>query len=571
MDNTFKSNFNFFLNSIEKKRKKNIFFLILILTISSLLEFMTLGTIVPLLSSLLNLGQADLYFLKFMKNYSNSENFFNNILFIFIFFIIFSMIFRIIAVKSIEKFSALLATDLSSKIFYKTITQDYDVIISQNSNNLIAGMTEKITMYAGLVTQFLNLFSSFIISLGILMYLFIYDYKITVITLIFIVITFSIIILISKSYIDKNGQTASNLSEKRFKVVQESINGIRDIILSNSHNLFSNSYKTLESKFRLSIHRLNFAQNSPKLIIEGLGIIILLSVSYVLLNANRGNENEFIINLAVFAFAAQKLLPLINTFYNSWAGFKSYIYVVRDIHLLLRRENNLNNYKTKNTKTIEFKNDIVFKNIDFKYKSNSKNIFNNLKIQIKYNSINGLVGKTGSGKSTFIDLLMGLLKPVKGKILIDNEQLGTRTIRSWQQKISHVPQNAFLLNASLKENIIFNNFGNKINEEKLLQVCEDAKINDFLKDLPNGIFTEIGERGLNLSGGQRQRITIARALYLEKPILILDEATNALDYETEDMILKNIKKKYKNKTIVMVSHRIENLKHVDNIIDLNDK
>ena len=213
----------------------------------------------------------------------------------------------------------------------------------------------------------------------------------------------------------------------------------------------------------------------------------------------------------------------------------------------------------------------MFKNIDFKYKSNSKNVINNLKIQIKHNSINGLVGKTGSGKSTFIDLLMGLLKPVKGEIFIDNVKLDTSTIRSWQQKISHVPQNAFLLNASLRENIIFNNFGNKINEEKLLQVCEDARINDFLNDLPNGILTEIGERGSNLSGGQRQRITIARALYLDKPILILDEATNALDYETEDMILNNIKKNYRNKTIVMVSHRIDNLKHVENIIDLNDK
>ena len=159
----------------------------------------------------------------------------------------------------------------------------------------------------------------------------------------------------------------------------------------------------------------------------------------------------------------------------------------------MSRENNLNNYKIKNIKTIEFKKEIVFKNIDFKYKSNSKNVINNLKIQIKHNSINGLVGKTGSGKSTFIDLLMGLLKPVKGEIFIDNVKLDTSTIRSWQQKISHVPQNAFLLNASLRENIIFNNFGNKINEEKLLQVCEDARINDFLNDLPNGILTEIEE------------------------------------------------------------------------------
>ena len=352
MDNTFKSNFNFFLNSIEKKRKKNIFFLMSLLTISSMLEFMTLGTIVPLLSSLLNLDQADLFFFKFIKNYYNPENFFNNILFIFIFFIIFSMILRIIVIKSIEKFSALLAIDLSSKIFYKTLTQDYEVLISQNSNNLIAGMTEKITMYSGLVTQFLYLVSTLIISLGILIYLLIYDYKITIITLFFIGIIFSIIILISKSYINKNAQAASNFSEKRFKIIQESLNGIRDIILNNSHILFLNLYKILESKFRISIHRLNFAQSSPRFIIEGLGIITLLSVSYFLLNEHRGNENKFIINLAVFAFAAQKLLPLINVFYNSWAGFKSYVYIVKDIHILLSRGNNLDNNKNINLKII---------------------------------------------------------------------------------------------------------------------------------------------------------------------------------------------------------------------------
>ncbi len=569
MDGTFKTNFNFFLSSIEKKRKKNILFLLIILIVSSLFEFLTLGAIVPLLSSLLNTGNEFFHFFEFFKSI-DSENFFNYFLLIFIIFIIFSVVFRMMVIKYNEKFSALLATDLSSKIFYKTLTQDYNIIIGQNSNNLISGMTEKITMYAGLVNQLLNLLSSVVISTGILVYLLIYDYKITLITLFFVSIIFSFIIVISKSYIDKNGQTASNLSEKRFKVVQESISGIRDIILSNSYSFFLNSYKTLEKKFRSSLYRLNFAQNSPKIVIEGFGIIILLAVSFSLLNSNNEGEKEFIINLAVFAFAAQKLLPLINTFYNSWAGFKSYIYIVEDIHFLLSRTNNLEKLEKISFKNINFKKKIRFDKVSFKYNLKSKNIFENLNIEIEYNSINGLIGKTGSGKSTLIDLLIGLLRPSSGKIFIDESELNENTINSWQHMISHVPQNAFFLNSTLKENIIFNNFGNQINEDKLKKVCDEANINQFLSDLPNGLMTEVGEKGLNLSGGQRQRITIARALYADKPILVLDEATNALDYETEELILNNIKKNYENKTIILVSHRIENLKYVDKIINLNE-
>ena len=570
MKSKFKTSTKFFFKSIEKERKKEMLFLTILLIFSSFFEFLTIGTIVPLLSSLLDQNFNQFKFLETFQNYFEVENFFFYFLIIFIIFVIISVIFRAMVIKYNEKFSALLASDLSSKIFHKTITQDYSVIISQNSNNLISGMTEKITMYSGLVTGLLSLVSSIFISIGIIFYLFVFSYKITIISLVLIVFIISILILISRSYLDKNGKIASLLSEQRFKIVQEAVSGIRDVIISNSYSLIINSYKTIELKFRLSLHRLNFAQNSPKLLIEAFGIIMLLLTCFFVFKLNMNNEKEFIINLAVFAFAAQKLLPLVNTIFNSWASLKSYFYIIEDIHTLLNRNNEVNSNITTKHKEIFFKNDIIFKNVSFKYKDSPKNIFNNLNIKLDYKTINGFIGRTGSGKSTFLDLLIGLLKPSSGKILIDGMELGINNLNSWHQKISHVPQNSFILNSTLKDNIALNNFGNNINEERISKVCKEANIDEFLKDLPDGLNTIIGERGLNLSGGQRQRITIARALYANKPILILDEATNALDYETEEQILNNINNNYSDKTILMVSHRIENLKFVDKIINLSE-
>ena len=570
MKSKFKTSTKFFFKSIEKERKKEMLFLTILLIFSSFFEFLTIGTIVPLLSSLLDQNFNQFKFLETFQNYFEVENFFIYFLIIFIIFVIISVIFRAMVIKYNEKFSALLASDLSSKIFHKTITQDYSVIISQNSNNLISGMTEKITMYSGLVTGLLSLVSSIFISIGIIFYLFVFSYKITIISLVLIVFIISILILISRSYLDKNGKIASLLSEQRFKIVQEAVSGIRDVIISNSYSLIINSYKTIELKFRLSLHRLNFAQNSPKLLIEAFGIIMLLLTCFFVFKLNMNNEKEFIINLAVFAFAAQKLLPLVNTIFNSWASLKSYFYIIEDIHTLLNRNNEINSNITTKHKEIFFKKDIIFKNVSFKYKDSPKNIFNNLNIKLDYKTINGFIGRTGSGKSTFLDLLIGLLKPSSGKILIDGMELGINNLNSWHQKISHVPQNSFILNSTLKNNITLNNFGNNINEERISKVCKEANIDEFLKDLPDGLNTIIGERGLNLSGGQRQRITIARALYANKPILILDEATNALDYETEEQILNNINNNYSDKTILMVSHRIENLKFVDKIINLSE-
>ena len=259
---------------------------------------------------------------------------------------------------------------------------------------------------------------------------------------------------------------------------------------------------------------------------------------------------------------------MFNTIYIAWVFLSGAQDSILDLKKLFER---FQNHETKSININNFSdcNNISFKELEFSYFGSRKKIFENLNIDFKLKRKIGITGETGSGKSTFIDILMGLLTPTNGKVFIDGKELSNENLRSWQSKISHVPQNIFLINESILKNITFGINGELVDEQKLMKSIKDAQLDNFIKDLPDGINTEIGENGINISGGQKQRIGIARALYKSKEILILDEATSALDYETEKNIMKNITKNNTSITLISISHRKENLKNFDEVIDLN--
>ena len=212
--------------------------------------------------------------------------------------------------------------------------------------------------------------------------------------------------------------------------------------------------------------------------------------------------------------------------------------------------------------------DITCKNINYAYEE--KVIFDNLNFQIHENSIFGILGKSGSGKSTLVNILLGLLTPDKGKILVNNLDINNN-LPQWQKGIGYVSQNIFLLDSTLKENIAFGEKIEKINYNNLNRAIENANLTDFVENLTNGIDTNIGERGSKISGGQMQRIAIARELYRNPSVLILDEATTGLDYENEKKIFDSIKQLQNKMTIIIVSHNKETIKNCDNLLDLNNK
>ena len=301
---------------------------------------------------------------------------------------------------------------------------------------------------------------------------------------------------------------------------------------------------------------------------ETIGIIVLLLFSSFYFDGKVNQNINLIVSLGVFAFAANKLLPLFNTIYIAWVFMSGAESSVKDLKdLILRSSKKKNDFEKK---ILEFKpKEIKLKNLSFNYSNNRNKVFNNLNLKIKLRKKIGIIGDTGKGKSTLVDILMGLLRPTKGNILIDDIELDKSLIENWQSKLAHVPQNIFLINDTIRKNIAFGVQESDINDTKLNNVIKNACLEDFINEIKTGINTELGENGINISGGQKQRIGIARALYKSKNILIFDEATSALDYKTEERIMNNIFDNYSDITLISISHRIESLKKFDEVINLN--
>jgi ATP-binding cassette subfamily B protein len=465
--------------------------------------------------------------------------------------------------------SADITTEIASKIFRKTLYQPYSMVIKQSSNQLISGITDKMGFVNGFIFHLLNFISGFFLATSILVALLLQNIQLTVNLIIFFVILYLIIYFISNKLIKKNSILLARFSENRIKYLQESIGNIRELILDSNREIYVNNYNNTEKRFRKAAADISFIASAPRFFLEGLIIIIIIMyVGKKFLVNNQLANFDLLISVGVIAFAAQRLLPVLQSMYSAVMNLAGSYFSLLDINMILLRTEKKNS-PIRNDNNFNDKKFLKFEKVTFNYDGYSNNIFNNLNISINFGHKIGIIGKTASGKSTFIDLFLGLLKPKKGKIFIGETELNDNNVSSWQKNISHVPQNIFLLNESIKSNITLSENTN-VNLEKLIEVCITADIYEFIISLPFGFDTIIEENGANLSGGQKQRLGIARALYKNRKILILDEATNALDYSTESKILKNINSMFDNqKTLIMITHRVETLKNLDHVIDIN--
>jgi len=291
----------------------------------------------------------------------------------------------------------------------------------------------------------------------------------------------------------------------------------------------------------------------------------------VFLNIQSMDLKFLLPTLAVFFTAAYKLIPSLSTILSN---LQAYEYNVQAIDNLSRDAYKFNKIDNVESPKSSFKKEILIKNISFTYDDertpNQNLLLENLNLEIKKGEKIGIIGDSGSGKSTFLDILMGLLPAVKGEILIDGKNI-KNNLSGWQKNIGCVPQDVFILDDSLKKNIAFGLEENAINSKKINQALEESGLSEFARKLPLDVETMIGERGDRISGGQKQRVGIARALYLEPEILVLDESTSALDEKTENSIVKEIYDKNKSKTIIFVSHNLKNLIYCDNVFKIENK
>ena len=561
---------------INKKTKLKLYLLLLLMIISGIAEIASLASVIPFLSIISNpdkvLSSSILSKIFDLLNLQSSQSFLYLISLLFILSIIISGSIRTLTIWFNSFLAAELGTKISVKAYHNYLYQPYSFHIAKNSSQVIVAINNFTGTTINIIYQTLTLISSSIFTVFIISTLVFVNPYITFICFFTITLIYLLISILSKNKLKINSRKAVIASESMMSSIQRGLGAIRDIQLSSTQEVYVRNYRNIVAPLRLLQAETKFITLFPRYFIESLSIILIVVFSVFLFNS-KSNQEGIIPLLGLFALGIQKLLPTFQQIYGSFSTIRGNLDAVKYIVSMLDLPIN---YKTTPIKNNDFnlKNNIIFKNVSYRYKNTNKNIITNLDLTINKGDKIGIIGETGSGKTTLIDLLMGLLSPTSGSILIDNINISSQkeklSLLKWRSSIAHVPQTIFLQDSSFSENIAFSVDPKYIDFNLLIKSAKQAKIHDFIMSTSQGYDSFVGERGIKISGGQRQRIGIARALYQGASVLIFDEATSALDSRTESNIIDSINMLDKKLTIVMVAHRTSTLSNCDLIIKLNN-
>ena len=561
---------------LKSKRKKQLGILLLIIILSGLIEIITIGTFIPFISALSNPDKLLNYkFINLAAQITNSYEDNNLVVLttlIFIIFIIFSTLIRLLNIWLNYKMTAKIGSDISLRAYKRIIYQPYQYITSINSGELISITTSQLDFTVQAISLILRITTNFIVITFIGIGLIFLDYQLALLSGLFIIIPYVIISVFTKRIVLKNSKIINSSMIDKVKSIQDSLNLNKDIILNDLHLEFIQKYKKNDWDIRDKQTENNFLSMFPRYTMEGIGItfIALLSAIFTLIRSDNGNLIPY---LGALTLAAQRLVPTMQQIYSGLANLRGYssaiesVIKICDLTMPLEYINKTRNY-------LSFKKNISLKNVSYYFDDNNeKFILNNINLEIKKGEKIGIIGKTGSGKSTLINLISGFLKPTKGKIFIDNKNLysykDNNLIRSWYELISYVPQQIYLRDGTIWENISLCE-KKDIDHNRMLWAAEQSLLNDFISKKEKGFETLVGEKGIKLSGGQCQRIGIARALYKKSQIILLDEATSALDLKTEKLLINNLMKLNNNFTIIFIAHRLSTLSNCSKIIEINE-
>ena len=552
-------------------RKKQLFFLFLLMVSLSFTEAFSLATIVPFIGIFLN---PDIFFshpwlnpLIVFFEIKNEDQLFLSITIIFIFFVILSGLIKLLFVYKSNKITQFIEADLRSKIFENNIEQSYSYHLEQNSNDVMSNIVQKTSSMASFIDDFIGILSSLMTILLVLGFLiFLKPFIIISITSV-LVIFFVIIFLLNKKNILENSKKISENQDQIVNIFQNSIGYISEIIIYSLQDIFVSKFNkasnTIAAKFTYNYNK----TQSPRIYLEYITLLCLAALIFFF-NESRDQVVSALTVLAALGLGAQKMLPLVNRIHSAITRMKGVQGVVIDsLNILDKSKKKID--KDLFSEKIFLKKSIKLKNICFSYDKKNKFILKNIDLEIKKGSKVGIKGATGSGKSTLGNIIIGLLDPTEGQLFIDDILISSQNKFAWQKNVSLIPQNVFMDDSTIAENIAIGIEPKEINLEKVKNAAKQAHIHDFIVSTTDQYNEKVGERGIRLSGGQRQRIGIARALYREAKIILFDEATNQLDTDTESLIMKSISNLDKEVTVLFIAHRLSTLENCDQIIDLS--
>lgn len=486
---------------------------------------------------------------------------------IFIFTAFVSGLIRILLNWAQTQLGFAIGADISLEIYRKSLYQPYLFHVSRNSSDLITAITSKTDSVVGsVIVPGLVAGSSALILLSILLTLVLLNPQIVFITFTSFGVLYGLIALCTRKLLERDSEQISLESNNARRALQEGLGGIRDVLVDGTQEVFCRIYQKADLLARRSQANVQVIANAPRFFIESIGMSFIAILAYFL--ATRGDGLVVAIPfLGAVAIGAQRLLPILQQLYASLSNIQGNKGSLKDVLFLLDQP--LPEYPQNSLALpLPFRRSIRLKRVGFQYTQRSPWVLRGLDLEIFKGSRIGIIGTTGGGKSTVLDLIMALLRPTEGEILVDDLPISVENQRAWQLHIAHVPQNIFLADTTIAENIAFGIPSTMIDFSRVRAAAHKAQIGSTIESWEKQYETAVGERGALLSGGQRQRIGIARAIYKNADVVVLDEATSALDNNTETMVIDAISSMNKEVTIIMVAHRLTSLKTCNQIIEL---
>ena len=556
------------LSKLPSRRRWQLALLALLMLLGGFAEVVTLGLVVPFLAFLIDPLQAlQLRFVAEIASIfdlSDPNNLRWQFTVLFAVAAVGSAAVRLTIIWATTKIVFSIGHEIGVEVYQRVIHQPYAVHVSKNSSEII-GAIEKVNPIFHILIGLLNAISAILISISILVTLVIINPEFTAFTIIALGGIYAAIMQLMKKRLEKNSESISQTMNERIKITQEGLGSIRDILLDHGQQSFSNRFKEKDWKLRRAQASNYIIGPSPRFIVEALGIMLIAGFAYMLVISTSG-LTTVVPELGAMALGAQRLLPNLQLIYIGITNLRGQEQSVFDVIELLDQP--IDEQNLSDLEPLMFKNQIQFENVGFQFQGDSPMVLKELSFSITKGQRIGFLGPTGSGKSTTLDLLMGLLTPSTGEISVDGTPLIGKARLQWQKNITHVPQDLYLMDASFAENIAFCETTDDIDLQRVKEAAKLAHIHDFISDKPRGYHSLLGERGVQISGGQRQRIGIARALYRRASVIVLDEATSALDTEMEAAVMSSIEKIDYNLTIIIIAHRISTLKNCDHVYRL---
>ena len=557
-----------------KKNIGSLLFVLIQIVVGSILEMFGVTAILPLISLAVNpnkIYENDfLYGISKYVRFSDSYSYFVflSIMLIFIYFV--KNMYVIWMNNNIYKFAYKNQKELACRLLTSYLRQPYSFFVNHNSADFIRNLNEDTIYFFETVIATLQFAAEIMVCAMLGITLLVMDTTLTLGMIIILLLFFLIVFRKLKRNLEKKGTRCRGYRAEMNKWILQATGGIKETKILEKEQFFIEKYEGLYNYFAEDYRRYKMYAFLPRPLMESVSVCALLLIVVIKI-INGADMTVFVPILSVFAVAVFRMLPS----FNRLATYVSQIMFNKaSVEAIY---NDLKEFETEEEfpieekiKDISFNNEIRLKDICFRYPDAEEDVVSDVELVIPKGKSVAFIGASGAGKTTLADIILGVLSAQKGNILVDGTPIDAMS-REWHKKVGYIPQTIFLMDDTIRNNIAFGIESSKINESQLEKAIDGAQIKEFIDSLPEGLNTEIGERGVRLSGGQRQRIGIARALYFNPEILVLDEATSALDNDTESAVMEAIDNLAGTKTLLIIAHRLTTIKNCDIVYEIKDK